>query len=448
MQSETIAIKKVVNGGHGLGHLPSGQVVLVRHTLPGETVVARVAVSRKSHLFARLEKVLTSHPRRRPPPCPFVPRCGGCDFQHADYPTQLALKEALLAELLSQSGLPLPPPAAMLPSPAEFGYRQRLRLQVDGDGRLGFYAARSHTHIAIETCLLAEDGLNQVLAALARHPEAPPLLRQTREVELFRLPRDGKVVALFHLRRRPRPGDSRNAQCLCLEIAGLTGIYFQGEDWPLTGPVAGQPVRLEISYPDIAGSGRELSLAWEVGGFCQVNLGQNRRLIETVLALAGEVRGKRVLDLFCGMGNFAIPLALAGAAVQGYEGQGAAVRAATDNARRAGLSRARFTKKPVHQACAELAASGENFEIVVIDPPRAGIPDLAPLLAKICRGRLVAVSCDPATLGRDLASLVAQGFTVTAIHPLDMFPQTHHIETVVLLHRCRPTGRPTPEREE
>ena len=217
-------------------------------------------------------------------------------------------------------------------------------------------------------------------------------------------------------------------------------VFFAGEQYSLMGPygdaegtVAGNV--LGIHYPAVAGLPEDLELHWEAGGFCQVNLGQNRALIETVLDFCQVEKGRSVLDLYCGMGNFAIPLALLGAEVLGIEGQGSAIRMAKNNAARAGLAHARFQQSPIHTACSELLARGARFDCVVIDPPRQGAPDLAGQLAALTGERLVYISCDPATLCRDLADLIEHGFSIRKIQPIDMFPQTHHIETVVLLEK-------------
>ncbi|MEE4137269.1 MAG: class I SAM-dependent RNA methyltransferase [Desulforhopalus sp.] len=439
MKTATITIKKLVNGGYGLGHLDSGEVVLVRHALPGETARVTITASRKGLLFGQIDHLLSNHPERIPPPCRYYLRCGGCDLQHVSYPSQLALKKELLSELLERSTIALPAPQDLLPSPDQFGYRQRLRLQVDGGGQLGFHRHQSHAVVAVSGCLLAGKSLNHTLTALQDHAAARRMFSQTTALELLLNPCTDRVAAIFHYRRRPRPADLQAAQRLTRDIAECERIFFQGDGWPLTAggsPSGGQsPFRLEVNYPKIGDTGRDLNLRWEAGGFCQVNLGLNRRLIETVLTFAAAAPGQRLLDLFCGMGNFAIPSGLAGATVLGCEGQGAAIRAATDNARRAGLELVTFRKGAVHQACRQLAEAGERFDCTVLDPPRAGAPQLAPILAELCRDRLVYISCDPATLTRDLEALVGQGFSVRRIQPLDMFPQTHHLETVVLLRR-------------
>lgn len=245
------------------------------------------------------------------------------------------------------------------------------------------------------------------------------------------------MTAIFRFQRRPRPTDLKNAAELCATDGPLRVIFIKGDNYAPHGPITATAELdnydnlLQVTYNDIIG--QTFSLQWETGGFCQVNLDQNRQMIEKVVDLASPSPGNSILDLYCGMGNFSIPLALKGAAVTGYEGQGAAIRSARKNAENAGLKTARFFKSPVHDACKKLAQSNSTFNTVVIDPPRQGGPELADYLFKLCRKKLIYISCDPATLCRDLNNLTAQGFKIQNIFPFDMFPQTHHIETIVLL---------------
>jgi 23S rRNA (uracil1939-C5)-methyltransferase len=178
-----------------------------------------------------------------------------------------------------------------------------------------------------------------------------------------------------------------------------------------------------------------LTLFWEAGGFCQVNTKQNYNLINLVVECSEPSPSDRLLDLYCGMGNFALPLAKKTGHVHGIESQGAAIRSGRWNSEFNGLSNIRFEKSEVAEACRKLVGAGDSFDTIVCDPPRQGMVNMAPLLARLCRKRVVYVSCDPATLCRDLASLQQQGFSVKKIQPVDMFPQTHHIETVTVLEK-------------
>ncbi len=444
MQLETIDIVKIVNGGYGLAHLPSGQAVLVRHVLPGETVIVSILEKKKNYLLGELRQILVPHPARRTPPCPYAGECGGCDLQHCAYDTQVQIKKGIISDLLQRSNreelreslsLSVEPIAA----PEEFRYRQRLRLQVAG-GVLGFRRFRSHALIPIRLCQLAGETLNHTLAALRQGPDGRKLTSMSSEVELQENPRTGKTVVIFRLPRKPRSADILAAERFARENDTVERVFFAGEQFSRMGPygkeagtVAGNV--LAVQYPPFAGLPGNLHLSWEVGGFCQINLQQNRTLIEIVLDFCRVEKGLRILDLYCGMGNFAVPLALLGAEVLGIEGQGSAIRSAKNNAAGAGLTQARFQQSPIHTACTELTASGARFDCVVIDPPRLGTPDLGRQLAALTGRRLVYISCDPATLCRDLADLIDHGFAIRKIQTIDMFPQTHHIETVVLLEK-------------
>lgn len=449
MKLEPIEITKVINGGYGLAHLPSGQIVLVRHVLPGEIVTVTTEKTKKNYIQGEVRQIIAPHPARRIPPCPYAGRCGGCDLQHCDYPGQPAIKKGIIEDLLLRSTREEMKEAVRLladpiPAPAEFGYRQRIRLQVDSHGALGFHRFQSHSVIPIDRCLLARSEENSTIAALRCHPDGRRLTGNATEVELQENPASGKTVVVFKTVRKPRPADLQSAERFCREFPAIERVFLAGDSFPLMGPygyLAGGPEKtdgansLAVSYPARAGLYRQFVLSWEAGGFCQVNLGQNINLIATVLDFCRIGPTDRVLDLYCGMGNFAIPLAMQAKEVLGFEGQGSAIRSGVRNGAAAGLANVRFRKSPIHEACAELVAGGEQFDCVVIDPPRQGAPELAAALAALSRDRLIYISCDPATLCRDLGDLCDQGFSIGKIQPVDMFPQTHHIETVVLLNR-------------
>lgn len=443
MNIHDLAINKVINGGYGLGRLDDGRAAMIRLALPGETVDVRIEREAKSLVEGVAVAIHAPHPRRVKPPCPYYGDCGGCDLQHGDYPCQLELKRAIITDLLQRHPEPAVRQAAAvladpLPSPLAFGYRQRIRLQIDAQGRAGFRRFHRHEIVPVAGCLIARDDVNQTLAALRSHPACASLLQQTTELEIMADPDGGGTVCIFVLNRRPRPRDFAQAAALCKDSALMHRIFFAGGDFPLT-PAAGHEPEighgLSVTYPAESGS-PALTLGWEAGGFCQVNLEQNRRLIAAVVDLAAPGPDESVLDLFCGMGNFSIPLAGRCRRLLGIEGQGSAIRSARANARRADLDNAEFRQAPIHDACARLTAQGPPFfDCVIIDPPRQGAPGLARQLAALAGRRLVYISCDPATLCRDLGDLITSGFTVRRLQPVDMFPQTHHIETVALLEK-------------
>jgi len=444
MNNKKVIITKVINGGFGLSYMPSGQVLLVPGTLPGETVEVIIEKTKKNHLLGKVKRIIIPSEKRRQAPCIYYSHCGGCDLQHCETATQLTIKKDILLDLLQRSpGACLQNGAdhllAPIASPSSFGYRQRIRLQVDEYGRVGFRQFQSHRIVVIDKCLLAEEQINSSLIELQKLPDFKKLTGLATEIELQLNPATGSIVCLVNIPRKPRPADIAAARAICSNSKSVERVFFSGEDFPITGPFGDENKspgnRLLVSYHELKKGFTPLNLTWETGGFCQVNLRQNRQLINIVLDLCNVTETETVLDLFCGMGNFSIPLARQAKKITGIEGQGSSIRSAITNAMNDGLTNTEFIKKPIHTACQQLLTQKTSFDCVIIDPPRQGVPGLGADLAALTKKRLVYVSCDPATLCRDLDALVKEGFIIKTIQPVDMFPQTHHIETVVLLEK-------------
>lgn len=436
MRTEKVYVDKVVYGGLGISRLDSGQIVLTEGALPEETLIVTIRQKKKNYLFGEISQILTAHPGRITPLCPYR-QCGGCNFHHADYRSQLEIKEAMLTDLLSRQDTDLATETArcrrpILASKRELGYRQRIRLLVE-HGQTGFRKRNSHDLVKIPHCLLAEKTLNNVLSGFFKTRESAHILALSEEVELLFDPEENRVILLLHFLRPPRPQDKKAAERILRQLPQLRHCFFSGKDFAITGltPQKSGDFPLHYRYTKTE---HPIRFGLEIGSFCQVNLQQNEQLIATVVKLAEVQKGERVLDLYCGIGNFSLPLAAAGADILGIEGQGAAIRSAKENAKQAGL-KGTFTKAPVEQSCRELAAKGEKFDTVVIDPPRRGAPDLAEFFSRLTRKKLLYISCDPATLMRDLVFLRKAGFHITAFQPVDMFPQTHHIECIVRLEK-------------
>lgn len=439
----------MVNGGYGLGQVSSGQIILVQHALPQETIIVNIEETKKNYLLGRVREVIDPHPGRVTPPCSYYGQCGGCNLQHCHYSTQLGIKKSILSDLLlhqkdlifQDDTLSFSPPLA---SPDQFAYRQRLRLQIGNKSNLGFFKFRSHDIIPVKKCLLATAQMNNTLSILRDHPESRRLADLANEIELQQYPDIKKTCAIFQLKRKPRPADINSARKLCGDSDDLDRVFFKGSDFPLRGTFThgsdNLGINLKCTYPKVSNLLPSLVFSWEIGGFSQVNLKQNSNLIELVHKLSDVQNEESVLDLFCGMGNFSIPLALKAKKLHGIEGQGSAIRSAKNNAKIAGLTNTTFEKANVHKACVKLAQDKKEFDITVIDPPRQGVPGLAHHLEKITKKKLLYISCDPATLCRDLAELSKVGFAIKKIQPIDMFPQTHHLETVVLLEKLHSVG--------
>ena len=439
----TLKIDKLVPGGFGLGRLGDGMVVLVRYVLPGEKVLVSESERKRDYIYASLQEVLVPSPDRIEPPCPLYGRCGGCDLQHAGPAAQLRLKKTMLAESLQRGAasifhdrsLPIEEPLA---APAQFNYRQRIRLQVDNRQNFGFFHPGSHSVEPVLQCLLANEQLNSVLRQLHSLGPFGDILQHSDSFELLLNPDENETVMLLHFKRKPRPADSSLAAELKNRINGLSSILLTVEGYGLYDPLkrtfqADPPI---MSYTSaIAALGSKLILTWEAGGFCQVNLEQNSNLINLVLEMIGEGAHKNILDLYCGYGNFSLPAAKMAANVLGIDAQNAAVRSGRRNVLLNRVHNCNFEKNQVPLSLAAISAAKDSFDLIILDPPRRGAPEVVARLPELGAERIIYISCNPVTLARDLVALAEADYHLVRLVPVDMFPQTHHLESVALLQR-------------
>jgi 23S rRNA (uracil1939-C5)-methyltransferase len=423
--SELVAtIESLAYGIFGVARTPQG-VVLVPGTAPGDVARVRIVADKRDHREAEVLEILEPSPERRTPPCPYVPQCGGCDWQHVTRRAQLEAKERIVRDALVRIGGFDPEVLNVRPIVpcAEWGYRHRLSLRVDGEQRLGFYQHRSHQLVEVTACRIADSAVNLHLSA------ARDWLRGT-STEIRRLEiasaRDARVAFVGNA-EGPFRHDGAYHEKFLRAHPTVNGIVLFGKGWRRA---FGDPLAdLEV----------EDGLVLESqGGFTQVNPEGNLRLVEIVVELAAVTVADRVLDLYCGGGNFTLPLARRAAIVLGIESDPASVTQARRNADRAGLGNCRFIQQDAASAARGLAAGGERYSLVLLDPPRSGAASLVDHLPALVAQRLIYVSCNPTTLARDLRRLTAHGFAVGAVQPIDLFAQTHHVETVVHLDRQRP----------
>ena len=427
-----VTIKKLIAGGKGLAALPDGLKVMVPGVLPGETVRIVEKKRCRGYLDAELLRVLDASTERVSPPCPFAGRCGGCDLQHASYPAQLAAKEHILAEALHRRHLETPELQPAMPSPAVWGYRYRVRLHLNPEGKLGFHERGSNQVVAINRCLLATDTINRVIGLLAEAGWPERLKDQFAALELMECPASGRVFLTLEARDRRLAG--RDAHPLQAELASLvdTVSVKQGK------PGARQPesVPQATLAQDFSLHGHSYRLEWESICFFQVNVQQNNNLIQAALQPLIEAdQPFRALDLFCGMGNFAIPLGVLGGDVVGVEHNQHSIQWAQHNSDQAGLKTARFLADDVERQLHRLLKRNRQFDCVLLDPPRQGLGPAAALIPLLEPRLIISVSCDPATLARDLALITKNGYHLTRVVPVDMFPHTHHVESLSFLER-------------
>jgi 23S rRNA (uracil1939-C5)-methyltransferase len=417
-----VVVEKGVYRGQGLARL-AGQVVLVPRGLPGDRLRVRVGATRRGMLRAETLERIADGPGRRPSPCAVSAACGGCAYQELDYPAQLALKEAILRESLARAGAAYDGEIPLTPSP-EAGWRTRASLHgaagEDGAYRVGLHAEGSHRIVAFDPCLQLSPRANAAVRALGRVLGArPDLARRVERLDLAESDRGEELLVGFEGRLAAEDGPRLAAAAA--EIPEITGCAFRPDRAGRRpfAPLRGAP------YVHANVLGRRLRA--HLSSFFQANRFLVERLASAVLEL---VPGDgTVLDLYAGVGLFTVPLAARGQDVFGCEISSSAVQDARANAR--GL-RARFREADVARALRDLPRGHD--ECVVLDPPRTGAGAAVVEGVAARRPRVVVyVSCDPPTLGRDLAHFARLGYRPRRLTALDMFPDTFHVETVASL---------------
>ena len=408
-----VEITAMTFGPYGVGRL-DGKAVMVPHAAPGDLLEVTVVRERAGYLVARAERVLKAGTARRTPPCPYLPRCGGCDWQQIAYPEQARFKAEVIAATLNHAlGLELDPTTLIEPAPAEFGYRARIRFQTGRGGRLGFYEAGSRRLVEVEHCMVA--------AAEIRMPREFAAEIECEEIEV--VADRGREVLVAHLARPPGTAVLERARRLVERDARIAGVVLRAG--------GAREVIGEVSITVALEPGLELEV--EADLFSQVNRAQNLKLVAAVMEMAEAGADARVLDLFCGAGNFSLPAARRGAAVMGVDAEALAVAAAARNAARLGLKRAEFAAMEAAELARFLLRARYRPGVVIMDPPRSGARELIGPLLRMRAPRVIYVSCDVATLARDLHALCAGGYRIAAVRAFDFFPNTHHAEVVAVL---------------
>jgi 23S rRNA (uracil1939-C5)-methyltransferase len=427
-----LEIDALAPGGEGVGRV-GGRTVFVPFTAPGDRVVVEVPGAGEV-VHGVLVSLRQPGAARVAPACPhFGPdgdRCGGCEWQHAAGPAQLAAKAASVREALRKIAR-LDPDACgwrpPIPSPRPLRYRSRARFHLDRrEGRLVFFQRRSHLPVPLADCHLLTEGLEALRRALGPAIVAAQL--SPAQVALEWSDHDQRGAAQLVLAAPPGKLQRARAGSLLQAVPGLAGLVLSAEGAPST--VIGDPVLRQLRVPGRPAAGLARS---RPDVFQQANRSANALLVEVALTLL-RPDGERVLELFCGSGNFTGPLAARAASVAAVEVQGPALELARADLEGTGT---RFYAGDALQLALALArdrASGAGgFSRLLLDPPRQGARGIGPALAALGLSRAVYVSCDPATMARDLRGCLEAGFRIEVVQPLDLFPQTHHIETVALL---------------
>jgi 23S rRNA (uracil1939-C5)-methyltransferase len=408
-----IEISAMTFGPFGVGR-QDGKAVMVAGAVAGDLLDVEIVSERRDYAVAKIREIVRPSGERRTAPCPYLPRCGGCDWQHIEYGAQVRFKGAVVARELGHAlGVAIDPAGLVEPAPAEFGYRSRIRLRVGVKGALGFYSAGSNTIVEIDSCMVAEAGIRMPLH-LARS-----LGRRVEEIEVVR---DGaREVQVAHLKKPATAEDLRRARNVLESDGEIAGIVLRaGAHRAIVGDTA-----IAIELED------GLSIEVDADLFSQVNRAQNRKLVASVMEMAAIHESDAVLDLFCGAGNFSLPASRRGARVTGVDADAGAIAAASRNATRLNFRDAQFVAMKASATADFLHRARYRPEVIILDPPRTGAPDLMEPIVKLRAASIIYVSCDVTTLARDLRVLTAAGYKVNRVRGFDFFPNTHHVEIAV-----------------
>jgi 23S rRNA (uracil1939-C5)-methyltransferase len=378
-----VRIEKIVPGGHGLA-FAEGLTIFVDLAVVGDRLRVKLSEVKGKLAFADIHSIIEASPGRIDPPCPYVGICGGCNFQQMTYEAQLDAKVAMIRDCLHRIGkLEYEREIPIIPSPAEFGYRLRAQWHIDGRSqKIGYYRQNSRELIAIEHCPILAPELDETLQ------------RVRREIDWTQFwPDKGAIYA-------------------AIGNAGEVSVH--------SAELGLDPVEITLSE-----AGEKYTFAADV--FFQGNRFMIDRLVATGI---GDATGETAFDLYSGVGLFTLPLARRFKKVIAVEEYGRAVDYGRNNA--ADLDNVEIVEKPVGRFLAEQPAGAIDFAL--LDPPRSGTEKKTVLdLIRLRPKRVSYVSCDPSVLARDLRRFLETGYKTDSITAIDLFPQTHHVETVVHL---------------
>lgn len=456
-QPVTADITALSHDGRGIARI-DGKTTFIDNALPGEQVQFRYTAVHSKFDEGRAEEILRASPERAEPPCEHALLCGGCSLQHMHSDAQVALKQSVLAEQLDHFGGLTPerwlPP---LRGPV-VGYRGKARLGVRyviprETAFVGFREKRNNFLADIRRCAVLTPAIGESLLALRELVTGLEARARLPQIEIATGDDD---IALVFRHMDPLSADDLAAIVAFCQARGWHCYLQPGNEstvhrvWPMEGeerlyyrlpsgrlPSGRLPSERLPSEPLPTGHqpADEVELAFHPIDFTQVNAAINREMVPLALELLDIRPEHRVLDLFCGLGNFTLPMARHARQVVGVELSEAMVARGEENARRNGLSNLSFHAWDLSQDVSGQSWAAEQFDRVLIDPPRAGALEMVRLMPQFGAQKLVYVSCNPATLARDAGELKALGYRLRAAGVMDMFPHTTHVESIALFER-------------
>ena len=445
-QGDSIAVQITGLGssGEGVGKY-EGFTVFVQGALPQETVQATVTLVKKSYAVGRLDAVLEASAERVEPLCPVYKECGGCQLQHLSYKGQLECKRQQVQDALSRIGHVDAEVLPVLGAANPWNYRNKMQfpaaVSAEGTLSIGCYAAATHSVVDTDSCMIQQEANNQVLLTVRKwmnrfgvsaydEKTGKGLVRHVMgRVGVH----SGQVMAVLVTSAYDIPYRKELIQWLTKYVPGLVSVVQNINKKP-TNVVMGSKTRVLFGDEKIKDSLGAISFNISPQSFFQVNSAQAEKLYNKALEFAALSGGETVVDVYCGTGTISLYLAKHAKKVYGIEIVASAIEDAKKNALENNCGNAEFILGDAAAELPALLAGGVRPDVIVVDPPRAGCEEkVLAAMAGVGPQRIVYVSCNPASLARDLAFLEQHGYKALVAQPVDMFPMTNHVETVVLM---------------
>ncbi len=429
---KTLQIEKLSHEGRGITKL-EGKTIFVEGALPGETVTAEYVAVHNQYDEMRVKEVLVASIERVQPDCQFVDRCGGCRLQHMAPSAQIALKESILEEQFEHIGQVNPQTWLEPMTALSQGYRKKARLGVKFVTKkdkclVGFREKQGRFLAEIDTCTILHIKVSKLLEPLQKMIATMDAKLTIPQIEVAM----GDEQLAFIVRHLKALSEDDTTQWITFAKKHDIQLYFQpkGPDtvhkvWP-----EDNYERLSYCLPEF-----DLELLFHPLDFTQINSEINQKMVALAIHLLEPQSNERVLDLFCGLGNFTLPLATRSKEVVGVEGVDAMVKRGYENAQHNGIEQVHFYQTDLQKDFSDEPWASQGFDKILIDPPRSGALDVVNYIHKFNARKIVYVSCNPATLARDAGVLKTQGYQLTQSGVMDMFPHTAHVESIAVFEK-------------
>ena len=445
-QEHTVTIEGYGEGGMGVARI-DGRVVFVHGALRGEKCRVLILKTLKSVAFAKVLEVIEPSSERITPDCPYFPRCGGCTYRHIRYEEELRLKKQRVQDNLSRIGGSDVTVEEILGARDTLRYRNKAQYPVSKDGTVGFYRARTHEVIECEHCLLVKPEADAAAEALREYMQSCRVAGYDEKTGrglvrhlYIRSNAAGESLVCVLVNGDKLPKEDRLVTLLRDACPKCTGIVL-GTNTKKGNVILGDRYRTLWGSDRLEDTLCGKTFRLSVPSFYQVNRIQAERLYAKAIEFAGLTGQETVLDLYCGAGTITLALSDHAKKVLGAEIVPEAIDDARENAARNGVKNAEFFCGDASDVAKKLARENLRPDVITVDPPRKGLAaDVVEIIAEMQPGRVVYVSCDSATMARDVKRLADLGYTAQRACAVDMFPRADHVETVVLLSHKKPDG--------